>query len=129
MGTQLVQSLIHQQVHVLLHQTRCGLRITERVDCRVDLTVSGQWNAVLFHVAQLIDHLSQLVVVVGVVLEHKSTNDVADVLSNSIAGPALRTMRNVVVHAVISVELIQSVQECSLARRADARGVEDVVPG
>ena len=72
--------------------------------------------------------MSQLIVVVGARFGYKSGNNVSDVLGNTIAGPTLGAVGNVLVHAVISVELIQSVTELVLARRIDTYGAQDVVP-
>ena len=126
--TQLVQGLVHQQVHVLLHQTRCSLRVTESVDGRVDFAVSRQRNAVLLHVAKLVDHLSQLIVVVGARLGYKSSNNVSDVLSDTIAGPPLGAVSNVLVDAVISVELSERIDEAFPVREVDTHSMANGFP-
>ena len=51
-----------------------------------------------------------------------------DVISDVIAAPALRTVRDVIVDAVLSVERRQRVKEVALTRVIDARGTEDLIP-
>ena len=128
LATKVVERVIHEQVHILLDQKRSGLGVTEHVDGLVDLAIRRQRNVVLLHVAQFVDHLRQLLIVVGMLLRHKSVNDIVNVISDVIAAPALRAVRDVVVDAVLSVERRQRVKEVALTRVTDARGTEDLIP-
>ena len=128
LATKGVERVVHQQVHVLLDQKRSGLGVTEHVDGLVDLAIRRQRNVVLLHVAQFVDHLRQLLIVVGMLLRHKSVNDIVNVISDVIAAPALRTVRDVVVDAVVGIELSQRVKEVAFTRVIDARGTEDLIP-